>query len=207
MIVVDRTRGVRDRTVRRPGVGRRSRARHLRPGATRASRCAGRPSRTVEDAFAEAWAAAGDPLPATAAAGRTAPRRRRPETSPCASSRRFQTRPGCFASISSSPRWPATALWLTDAYFAGTTPYVQALRAAAQDGVDVRLLVPGASDIPLLRPLSRAGYRPLLEAGVRVFEWNGSMLHAKTAVADGRGRASDRPISISPAGSATASST
>ena len=41
-------------------------------------------------------------------------------------------------------------------------------------------------DIPLLRPFSRAGYRPLLEAGVRVFEWNGSMLHAKTAVADGR---------------------
>ena len=33
--------------------------------------------------------------------------------------------------------------------------------------------------------LSRAGYRPLLEAGVRVFEWNGTMLHAKTAVADG----------------------
>jgi cardiolipin synthase len=77
-------------------------------------------------------------------------------------------------------------LWLTDAYFAGTTPYVQALRAAARDGVDVRLLVPGGSDIPLLRPLSRAGYRPLLDAGVRVFEWNGPMLHAKTAVADGR---------------------
>ena len=38
----------------------------------------------------------------------------------------------------------------------------------------------------ILRPLSRAGYRPLLEAGVRVFEWNGTMLHAKTAVADGR---------------------
>jgi cardiolipin synthase len=63
---------------------------------------------------------------------------------------------------------------------------VQALRAAAQDGVDVRLLVPGASDIPIIRPFSRAGYRPLLEAGVRVFEWNGSMIHAKTAVADGR---------------------
>jgi cardiolipin synthase len=42
------------------------------------------------------------------------------------------------------------------------------------------------TDIPVLRPLSRAGYRPLLEAGVRVFEWNGSMLHAKTAVADGK---------------------
>jgi phosphatidylserine/phosphatidylglycerophosphate/cardiolipin synthase-like enzyme len=59
-------------------------------------------------------------------------------------------------------------LWLTDAYYAGTTTYVQGLRAAAQDGVDVRLLVPNGTDIPLLRPLSRAGYRPLLEAGVRV---------------------------------------
>ena len=78
------------------------------------------------------------------------------------------------------------SLWLTDAYFVGTAPYVQALMAAAMDGVDVRLLVPGSSDIALLRPLSRAGYRSLLEAGVRVFEWNGLMLHAKTAVADGR---------------------
>jgi cardiolipin synthase A/B len=77
-------------------------------------------------------------------------------------------------------------LWLTDAYYGGTSPYVQALRAAAGDGVDVRLLVPGESDIPIVRLFSRAGYRPLLEAGVRVFEWNGSMLHAKTAVADGR---------------------
>jgi len=76
-------------------------------------------------------------------------------------------------------------LWLTDAYYVGTTSYVQALRGAAMDGVDVRLLVPGGSDLPILRPLSRSGYRSLLEAGVRVFEWNGSMLHAKTAVADG----------------------
>jgi cardiolipin synthase len=36
-----------------------------------------------------------------------------------------------------------------------------------------------------MRALSRAGLRPLLEAGVRVFEWNGVMMHAKTAVADG----------------------
>ncbi|ARO88328.1 cardiolipin synthase B [Nitrosospira lacus] len=78
-------------------------------------------------------------------------------------------------------------LWLTDAYFVGTTSYVQALRGAAMDDVDVRLLVPGSNgDLRFLRPVSRAGYRPLLEAGVRVFEWNGSMLHAKTAVADGR---------------------
>jgi cardiolipin synthase len=77
-------------------------------------------------------------------------------------------------------------LWLTDAYYGGTTSFVQALKSAAKDGVDVRLLVPNSTDIPLVRPFSRAGYRVLLESGVRVFEWNGSMMHAKTAVADGR---------------------
>jgi cardiolipin synthase len=76
-------------------------------------------------------------------------------------------------------------LWLTDAYYGGTATYMEALRAAAKDGVDVRLLLPNTTDIPLLQPLSRTGYRPLLEAGVRLFEWNGTMLHAKTAVADG----------------------
>jgi cardiolipin synthase len=78
------------------------------------------------------------------------------------------------------------SLWLADAYFVGLAPYVQALSAAARDGVDVRLLVPGASDLPVIRAMSRSGYRPLLESGVRVFEWNGAMMHAKTAVADGR---------------------
>jgi cardiolipin synthase len=92
------------------------------------------------------------------------------------------------------------SLWLTDAYFVGTSAYTQALRAAAADGVDVRLLVPGASDIPALSPLSRAGYRPLLEAGIRVFEWNGTMLHAKSAVADGMWARVVRPTSILRAG-------
>jgi cardiolipin synthase len=78
------------------------------------------------------------------------------------------------------------SLWLADAYFLGTSSYVQSLRSAAKSGVDVRLLIPGASDVYGMRAVSRAGLRPLLEAGVRVFEWNGSMMHAKTAVADGR---------------------
>jgi cardiolipin synthase len=78
-----------------------------------------------------------------------------------------------------------TSLWLTDAYFIGTPAYVDALRMAARSGVDVRLLVPGASDVAVIAAFSRTMYRPLLEAGVRVFEWNGPMLHAKTAVTDG----------------------
>ncbi len=78
------------------------------------------------------------------------------------------------------------SLWIADAYFVGSPLYVQSLRSAALDGVDVRFLVPGQSDLGLVKRLGTAGYRPLLEAGVRVFEWNGPMLHAKTAVADGR---------------------
>jgi cardiolipin synthase len=76
-------------------------------------------------------------------------------------------------------------IWLADAYFAGTSSYVHALRTAAQNGVDVRLLIPGTNDVPVFRAISRAGLRPLLEVGVRVFEWNGAMMHAKTAVVDG----------------------
>jgi cardiolipin synthase len=78
-----------------------------------------------------------------------------------------------------------TSLWLTDGYFVATTFYVRALTGAARAGVDVRLLVPGSSNWPVVGALSQSAYRPLLQAGVRVFEWNGPMLHAKTAVADG----------------------
>ncbi len=77
------------------------------------------------------------------------------------------------------------SLWLTDGYFVATTAYVRALAGAARAGVDVRLLVPGSSNWPLVGALSKSAYRPLLEAGVRVFEWDGPMVHAKTAVADG----------------------
>jgi cardiolipin synthase len=135
-------------------------------------------------AFAQAWAEVGAPLPADELPDRDS-------IPPAGDSmlRVVASMPNLTGLYRLDQLIAAVArktLWLTDAYFVGTTSYVQALRAAAMDGVDVRLLVPGSSDIPILVPLSRAGYRPLLEAGVRVFEWNGSMLHAKTAVADGR---------------------
>ncbi len=78
------------------------------------------------------------------------------------------------------------SMWLTDAYFIGTPSYLQSIKDAAGGGVDVRILVPQSTDIAIIRDTTRATYRPLLEAGVRVFEWNGSMIHAKTAVFDGR---------------------
>ncbi len=78
------------------------------------------------------------------------------------------------------------SLWIADAYFIGHGPFVAALEQAARDGVDVRLLMPQGSDVGWTVPVQRTLYRTLLEAGVRIFEWNGSMMHAKTAVADGR---------------------
>ena len=77
-------------------------------------------------------------------------------------------------------------IWLTDAYFMGTAVYIESLSAASRHGVDVRLLVPNNSDVPWLGNLSRTLYRRLLDDGVRIFEWNGPMVHAKTAVADRR---------------------
>jgi len=61
----------------------------------------------------------------------------------------------------------------------------EALAAAAKDGVDVRILVPAHNNWPWVGSLSRGGYRALLKAGVRIFEWQGPMIHAKTMVADG----------------------
>jgi phosphatidylserine/phosphatidylglycerophosphate/cardiolipin synthase-like enzyme len=77
-------------------------------------------------------------------------------------------------------------LWITDAYFIATGPYLEALKRATRDGVDVRLLLPHGSDVGWTVPVSRSLYRPLLEAGIRIFEWGGTMVHAKSAVADSR---------------------
>jgi cardiolipin synthase A/B len=138
----------------------------------------------IERAFAEVWAMMGPPIPDDEVTGTV-----EDSVAGDVSLRIVATVPasgGLFRLDQLVAAIARERLWLTDAYYAGTTSYVQALRAAARDGVDVRLMVPNATDIPLLRPLSRSGYRPLLESGVRIFEWNGTMIHAKTAVADRR---------------------
>ena len=138
----------------------------------------------IENAFAEVWAAAGPPLPDDecrcgdiAPAGKT-------------SLRVIGTKPSTGGVFRLDQLVAAVArerLWITDAYFVGASPYVQALIAASNDGVDVRMLVPGSgSDLPVVQRLTQSGYRQLLDAGIRIFEWNGTMVHAKTAVADGR---------------------
>ena len=78
------------------------------------------------------------------------------------------------------------SIWIASAYFTPSWSEVEALIGAARDGVDVRVLVPSKNDHPWVSLLTRRYYRRLLTNGVRVWEWKGDMMHAKTSVVDGR---------------------
>ncbi|MDB4906591.1 MAG: hypothetical protein JWO05_1375 [Gemmatimonadetes bacterium] len=78
------------------------------------------------------------------------------------------------------------SIWIASAYFIPSWSDVEALTGAARDGVDVRLLVPSRNDHPWVTLLTRRFYRRLLTNGVRIWEWKGEMMHAKTTVIDGR---------------------
>jgi len=77
-------------------------------------------------------------------------------------------------------------LWITNAYFAPRRRALDFLGAAAARGVDVRVLLPGPTDVRLVRHAGHAYFADLLARGVRVFEYRAAILHAKTLVADGR---------------------
>jgi cardiolipin synthase len=136
----------------------------------------------LDQAFARTWEIAGGRLPDDDVAGRVTPQGD-------AAVRVISGEPGrerTYRVIELLAAGSSSRLWITDAYLVAPPRLFQALRDAAKDGVDVRLLVPGMSDLPLVRNLSRIGYRELLRSGVRIYEWDGPMLHAKTIVADGR---------------------
>ena len=80
----------------------------------------------------------------------------------------------------------AQRIWLTDAYLVAPPGIYQSLVDAARSGVDVRLLVPGTSDLTHVQSWTRMGYGDMLRAGIKIYEWRGAMLHAKTIVVDGR---------------------
>lgn len=77
-------------------------------------------------------------------------------------------------------------LWITTAYFAPARLAVSLLRRTARRGVDVRLMLPGRTDVPLARHAGHAFFGRLLRAGVRIWEYEPAVLHAKSLVADGR---------------------
>jgi len=143
-------------------------------------RVCGPAAAALDETFARVWRRAGAPLPETE-------RDADPdECGPCAV-RVIEGEPERTRAWRVVQMLAATAkerLWITDAYLLAPATLFATLLDAARDGVDVRLLVPGTSDIPVVRAFTRIGYRDLLDAGVRVFEWTGPMLHAKTTIAD-----------------------
>lgn len=75
-------------------------------------------------------------------------------------------------------------VWVRSAYFVINGPILRALRQAACRGVDVRVLVPSHADVVFMPWVAIALYRHLLRSGVRIFEYQPSMLHAKNLVVD-----------------------
>jgi cardiolipin synthase A/B len=76
-------------------------------------------------------------------------------------------------------------VWLTQAYFIPDSDFVGALKAAATRGVDVRVLLPRKSNHIVADWISQGYYGEMLDAGIKVFHFEGAMVHAKTATIDG----------------------
>ncbi|MFW6051768.1 MAG: phospholipase D-like domain-containing protein [Myxococcota bacterium] len=83
-------------------------------------------------------------------------------------------------------RYARERIHITNSYFVPDRAVRRALADAASRGVDVRVLVQGESDLPAVYFAGRHAYDWLLRHGVRLYEWHGSILHAKSAVVDDR---------------------
>ena len=78
------------------------------------------------------------------------------------------------------------SIYINNAYFVPDDDTIQALEGAVRRGVDVRVIVPGEfTDVPIVRQASRWHYEQLLRHGIRIFEYQPTMMHAKTMVVDG----------------------
>lgn len=75
-------------------------------------------------------------------------------------------------------------VWITNAYFVPDNFLLKKLQDAAMRGVDVRILLPRKSDIAFMPWASKTFYERLLKAGVRIFEYLPTVLHAKTLILD-----------------------
>jgi len=77
-------------------------------------------------------------------------------------------------------------IWITNAYCTPSDDQVELLVKAVERGVDVRFILPGRhNDQPLTKSAGRAAYGRLLEGGVKIFEYQPTMIHTKAMVIDG----------------------
>lgn len=78
------------------------------------------------------------------------------------------------------------SIFINSAYFVPDADTIRALEGAVRRGVDVRVIVPGEyTDVPIVRHAGRFYYAHLLRRGIRIFEYQPTMMHAKSMVVDG----------------------
>jgi cardiolipin synthase len=107
--------------------------------------------------------------------------------------------PAMFIATSPQPNQPSGAegmyrlliqsakkrLWIANSYFVPSKPLQDLMVERRRAGVDVRVMAPGpVHDVPPVRAGQRATYATLIKAGVRIFEYEVSMMHAKTMIVD-----------------------
>jgi cardiolipin synthase len=90
-----------------------------------------------------------------------------------------------YATLVSAIRSSSTSILLANAYFDPDPQLLGAITDAAQRGVDVQLLLPSVSDTWLVSSAGRRHYGKLLEAGVKIYQRQGALLHSKTTLIDG----------------------
>ncbi len=90
-----------------------------------------------------------------------------------------------YATLVSAIRSASTSILLANAYFDPDPQLMKALEDAARRGVDVQLLLPSVSDTWLVSAAGRRHYGELLEAGVKIWQRQGALLHSKTTLIDG----------------------
>ncbi len=134
-------------------------------------------------AFEQVWALMGDPVPAEVRANHEETPQQ--GDTPVWLIEGVPWRSRVYRAVQIIAATATERIWITDPYFVTPRPVAEGLMAAARDGVDVRVLVPAHNNWPWVGSLVRSGYRNLLEAGVKIFEWQGPMIHAKTSVVDG----------------------
>ena len=101
----------------------------------------------------------------------------------CKSSRTNRTPAG------RSPRWAMdrrtpSAISTCNPYFVPPEPVLDALKAAALSGVDVRLMLPKKADSPYMDPANKSFFSECLSAGIRIYERGDNFMHSKTFVCD-----------------------
>lgn len=75
-------------------------------------------------------------------------------------------------------------VWITTPYLVIDNALQAALQLASRSGIDVRIITPGRADKWYVHPVTRSYYQPLVEAGVRIYEYTPGFIHSKVVIAD-----------------------